>query len=130
MNSEKQNESEAYVTSRSKGYPEDDADRLVKEFLEWLKREKIPAHGWITALSSIALLVVTFGLLVVSCQNYHETSPLVDYARRSTAAAETQRDASLTSYPFAPRALCGHSRFGCAFDPMHFRGMERQQTSR
>jgi hypothetical protein len=79
---------EASISTPSEDYVDDDIDRNTKAFWEWLKREKIPAHGWITALSSIALLTVTFGQLVIACNNYRETSPLVDYARRNTEAAE------------------------------------------
>ena len=95
MDSEQHDKGEPDITNRLESYPEDDIDRLAKEFWEWIKREKIPAHGWITALSSIALLAVTFGQLVISCQNFREASPLVEYARRSTEAAETQDGASL-----------------------------------
>jgi hypothetical protein len=93
-NRERYKESETSISHANEDYPDDDIDQNIKAFWEWLKREKIPAHGWITALSSIALLAVTFGQLVIACNNYRETSPLVDYARRNTEAAEKFRIAA------------------------------------
>ena len=81
-------ESEASIGRPSEDYADDDIDENIRAFWDWLKREKIPAHGWITALSSVALLAVTFGQLVIAWENYNQTNPLVDYARRNTEAAE------------------------------------------
>lgn len=85
---EQEHQGKTEISQSGENDPSQDGKELVKEFLAWVKKEKIPAHGWITALSSIALLCVTGGQLVVGCENYRETSPLVDYARRNTEASE------------------------------------------
>jgi hypothetical protein len=89
MDGEKQKKDEAAIPHRCEHCPEDDVERWANEFWEWIKREKIPAHRWITALSSIALLAVTFGQLVVACNNYRTSSPLVGYGKQQADAATT-----------------------------------------
>jgi hypothetical protein len=88
MDSKQQYEREADVAQSRAEHPAEATDRLLNEFWEWLKREKIPAHGWITAIASVALLGVTFGQLVIACNNYVETSPLVGYAEKTSNAAD------------------------------------------
>jgi hypothetical protein len=95
MDSEQQDEREAHVTHSRTEHPAETTDRLLQEFWEWLKREKIPAHGWITAISSLALLGVTFGQLVVACNNYVESSPLVGYAQKTSDAADRFANAAI-----------------------------------
>jgi len=84
----KQDQSETEVAHRRERYPDDDAERLLNEFLIWIRQEKVPLHGWITALSSIALIFVTISQLVVVYHNNRDTSPLVGYARDQAGASQ------------------------------------------
>jgi hypothetical protein len=85
----KGNEEHKATTRHShEDYPDDDIDKNLKAFWEWLKRERIPAHGWITALASIALLAVTAGQFVIGCENYRDNGPIVGFARDTTKAAQ------------------------------------------
>jgi hypothetical protein len=88
VNSEQQYKRETKITRSRTEHPSETTDQLLQEFWDWLRREKVPAHGWITAISSVALLAVTFGQLVIACNNYVETSPLVGYAQKTSEAAD------------------------------------------
>lgn len=69
--------------------PDEPIERVAKMFFDWVKREHVPVQGWVTALTSLALLAVTVGQLVVACNNARDTAPLVGYAHDQTAAAQS-----------------------------------------
>jgi hypothetical protein len=71
-------------------YPEDNVDRLIREFGEAIKTKFLQAKisELVLALTSVALMFVGVGQLFVAWKSYHDTTPLVDYARDASKAAK------------------------------------------
>jgi len=94
MDGKEQDEPNARQTHRNAYESEDEIERLAKEFWRWLMRQNIQVHQWIIALSSIALLGVTFSQLVVSCSGSAQMEKLISAADKNADAAEKFRVAA------------------------------------
>ncbi|MGF7180370.1 hypothetical protein [Tunturiibacter psychrotolerans] len=68
--------------------PDDELDRQIEKFLQWIKTDPARVSQWIQALASVALIGVTLGQLIVSCSGSNQTDKLITAADRNAAAAE------------------------------------------
>jgi hypothetical protein len=75
-------------------YPEDEIDRQIRDFFEWIKKKDPKLTDWILAATSIALAIVGLSQLAVAWMNYRDTSPLLGYAQKTSEAAQKFSDSA------------------------------------